>query len=374
MKGDEFKAPLVADRLLLFTTLALVAFSVIIIYSTTGILSQEKFGDTLFFVKRQLLAAALGIALLLIISRVDLEWLKKISPLCLLLSLFLLLLTLIPGVGSVGGGASRWIHLGPLRFQPGELVKVMMVVFMSGFFARHEDDLERIGFGVVKPLMLVGTIAALFLLQPDFGSASIVVMVTLAMMLVSGTRIRYFIAAGVGIAFLGGLLILNSPYRLARVLNFLTPWKDASGKGYQLVQSLIAVGSGEINGVGLGAGQQKLFYLPAAHTDFIFSVIAEELGFIGCLAVISAFLIILWRGMALSKRVVADTFSLSLSVGLTLLIVLPAFLNMGVVIGLLPTKGMVLPLVGYGGSALVCSLMTVGLLLAVIRNYQSRVL
>jgi cell division protein FtsW len=239
---------------------------------------------------------------------------------------------------------------------------------MASYLARHEAELGGFKGGVVKPGLLVAIPSILFLLQPDFGSTMIVLLCSLAMTTAAGTRLRYLMY-GIGIgSVLMLLLILISPYRMARVMSFLSPWEDASGRGYQLIQSLIAVGNGQMMGTGLGESQQKLFFLPAAHTDFIFAVIAEELGFMGCLAVLMLFVIILWRGLKLAVRLTEDTFSFSLAIGLTMLVSVPAMLNVGVVIGLLPTKGMVLPLVGYGGTSLVSSLVTIGLLLRLGRT------
>jgi cell division protein FtsW len=222
--------------------------------------------------------------------------------------------------------------------------------------------------GIVKPFALVSSVAALLLLQPDFGSSAVIVLVVLGMALASGVRLWHMVLCTIAAALCLGTLVLISPYRMMRVVSFLSPFADASGKGYQLIQSLIAVGTGQLSGVGLGSSQQKLFFLPAAHTDFIFAVIAEELGFIGGVVVIAAFLVILWRGLALARSVGHDTFLFAAAVGLTLLIVVPALLNVGVVVGLLPTKGMVLPLVGYGGSSLMTCMAVVGLLLGIRRE------
>ncbi|NMC61638.1 MAG: putative lipid II flippase FtsW, partial [SAR324 cluster bacterium] len=293
---------------------------------------------------------------------------QKLSPIGLVLSVLLLVLPLVPGMGDRAGGATRWVNLGILRFQPGEFVKLSFVVFLAGYFFRHEEKIPGFLWGMFKPLFFAAIVALLYLLQPDFGSAAVLMVVTLAMALAAGVRLRYIMICGVLSLFALGALIFISPYRMARVTSFLSPWEDPSGKGYQLIQSLIAVGSGQWTGVGLGSSQQKLFFLPAAHTDFIFSVIGEELGFVGSTVLILAFLYFLYRGLKLAGSVAGDTFSYTLAVGLTSLIALPALLNVGVAIGVLPTKGMVLPLVGYGGSSLLVCLMAVGILLAIWRD------
>ncbi len=367
-RRKDLKPPLLIDAYLVAATLVLVASSLVMLYSTTGILSQERFGDPLFYVKRQTVAALVGLIGMWLCSRARSEHLQKLSPFLLVISLLLLVLPLLPGIGDAAGGARRWVHLGPVRFQPGEFVKLLFVVYMAGYFSRHERELKGFFAGVFKPLMMVGFVGVLFLLQPDFGSTVVLATVTLAMGAATGMRFRYLGMAAMFLALAMGGLVLVSPYRLARILSFLSPMNDVSGKGYQLIQSLIAVGSGQLTGVGLGESQQKLFFLPAAHTDFIFAVIAEELGFTGCVAVVGIFLLFLWRGLRIASRLAEDTFAFSLTVGLTMLIVLPALLNVGVVIGLLPTKGMVLPLLGYGGSSLIACLMVVGLLLSFART------
>lgn len=363
----DLKPPVFADPWLVFITVALVLFSVLMVYSTTGIAAQERFGDPYFYVKRQGVAAVLGFILMTLASRVPLEFLKKISPYFFVISLLSLIILFVPGIGHAAGGAERWINLGIIRLQPGEYAKLLFIIFVAGFFARHEKELPLFTQGVIKPALLIGAIGVLYLLQPDFGSFVVVALITVLMGAVSGIRMRHLVVCAVGGLVLLGMLIAISPYRMKRVVSFLDPFADASGKGYQLIQSLIAIGTGQVSGVGIGESQQKLFFLPAAHTDFIFSVVGEELGFIGCCALLFTFMLFLWRGLRLANRASSDTFAYALAVGLTLLIVAPALFNTGVVTGLLPTKGMVLPLVGYGGSSLVMCLTAVGLLLAVGR-------
>ena len=364
----QLRAPSPIDYVLVGAVLLLVGFGLVMVYSTTGIISQEKLGDALFYAKRQSLSALLGVGLMVVCTRVPLDLLRRISPYLFGVSIFLLALPLIPGIADRAGGASRWVKFGPIRFQPAEFVKVCMVVFMAGFFARHETRIRSFLYGIVKPFGLVALAAALLLLQPDFGSSAVIVVVVLCMALASGVRLAHLLLCLVAVSVVGAILVVVSPYRMMRVVSFLSPFADASGKGYQLIQSLIAVGTGQLSGVGLGGSQQKLFFLPAAHTDFIFAVISEELGFVGGVFIIFAFLVVMWRGLLLAKSVRHDTFLFALSVGLTMMIVAPALLNVGVVIGLLPTKGMVLPLVGYGGSSLMACLAVVGLLLGVRRE------
>ena len=238
---------------------------------------------------------------------------------------------------------------------------------MAGYFARKEPKMRQFLYGVIYPFAYVGVVGAMLLKQPDFGSTVIICTVTVGMMWAVGVRLKHILVVLTVMAVGIVSMIVVSPYRMQRVLSFLSPFDDPQGAGYQLNQSLIAVASGQLSGVGLGASQQKLYFLPAAHTDFIFAVIAEELGFAGAVVIILTFLFLLWRGFKISARLAADPFVFSLAVGLTLLLVIPAFFNVGVVIGVLPTKGLVLPLIGYGGSSLISSLATVGLLLSLAR-------
>lgn len=368
----ELQAPFVVDVVLLAVTLVLVGMSILMVYSTTGVAAQEKFGDAMLYVRRQGVAALVGLILMSLCALIDTGRLRKLSPWFLIFSLIFLALPFIPGLGIAAGGARRWIYVAGFRFQPGEFVKLFVVLYFAGFFWRHENRLATFAQGVLKPLLLLSVFGAGFLMQPDFGSAAIVALVTLCMASVVGVRLRWIFLGGAALSASMAAAIWLSPYRMSRVLSFLSPWSDASGRGYQLIQSLIAVGSGQLSGVGLGGSQQKLFFLPAAHTDFIFAVIGEELGFVGCIAVLFLFILFLWRGFVLAEKLADDSFAFALAVGLTLLIFLPAVLNVGVVTGLLPTKGLVLPLIGYGGSSLVSALAAVGLLLGLGRSHLKK--
>jgi len=366
----RLRPPVLIDLSLVALTLILVSFSLVMVYSTTGVVSQEKFHDALYYVKRQMFAAFAGVVLMFICAHLNVDFLKRISPYFFFVSFTLVLLTLLPGIGESAGGARRWIRLPFIRFQPSELIKVTFVLFLAGFLSRHEQNLHKFTEGIMKPFAMMGMIGVLLLKQPDFGSTAVIALVTLAMCAAAGARIRHLIFCVIALGICVVVLVKISPYRMQRIVTFLSPWNDASGKGYQLIQSLIAVGSGQWTGVGLGESQQKLFFLPAAHTDFIFAVIGEELGFVGCTALLCMFLLFLCRGLFLAGKLTSNTFAFSLAVGLTMLIVVPALLNTGVVTGLLPTKGMVLPLVGYGGSSLVASLISIGILLSLARSQQ----
>ena len=372
LSKGEFSRPPRVDIYLVVTTLLLLSVSVVMIYSTTALSAKELYNDPLRLVKTQGLAICIGVFVMAVARLCSIQLLQRFSPLFLFLSLVALLIPMIPGVGAAAGGAQRWIRIAGFQLQPAEFVKVFMIIFLAGYLSRHESRLSDFSSGVLKPVIIFGTVACLLLAQPDFGSATIMFIVAIVMLFVGGVSIRYLFLSGMLLASCAAALIYTSPYRMARVASFLSPWDDAQGSGYQLLQSLIAVSTGSFTGVGLGASQQKLHFLPAAHTDFIFAVIGEEAGLFGCLFVVALFLIILWRGVKISQQFADDTFPFTLGVGLTMLIVLPAMINIGVVLGLLPTKGLVLPLVGYGGSSIVGSLLIIGLLLSLTRTLYTR--
>ena len=367
-RNQELKPPFLIDTVLLSVILLLVIFSLIMIYSTTGTISTEKFGDSLFFVKRQAVAVLLGITSLYIISKFKVNIFRRYSPYLIFVIFVILGLTFIPGLAHSSGGARRWITLPFFNFQPAELSKVLYVVFLAGFFQRKQEKIGSFMYGVFLPLFFATSVAVVLLMQPDFGSSAIIVLTSLVMAISVGARLKHILLSGVPLVIAATILVITSPYRLKRILAFLSPEEDLLGRGYQLTQSLIAVSSGELTGLGIGKSMQKLHFLPAAHTDFIFAVIAEEFGLVGCVILMILFLVILWRGLAIAKRYMKDIFSYSLAIGMTTLLVVPALLNMGVVTGVLPTKGLVLPLIGYGGSSMICSLMCVGFLLALARH------
>lgn len=356
----------VVDRWIVLATLILVAIGVLMVFSTTAVESHVTEGDRAAMVKRHFVHLSVGILVMFGLSRSDPERWYRISAPLLVTSFVFLFLTLIPGIGHVAGGARRWLILGPLRFQPGEFAKLAAVLYFASYIERHHQEMSNFTKGVVLPFSLLGVFAALLLLEPDFGSTAVIVVVVIGQLFLV-CRFRHMLLTGACAAAALGTLVFISPYRMKRFLAFLDPFDDPNGSGYQLVQSLIAVGSGGLSGVGLGAGKQKLFYLPAAHTDFIFAVIAEELGFGGTMLVLGLFLVILLRGLRITRHFVQRPYLACVALGCTLLVVVPALLNMGVVLGLLPTKGMVLPLVAYGGTAMIIHLAAVGMLLRLSR-------
>ncbi|MCB0345585.1 MAG: putative lipid II flippase FtsW [Bdellovibrionales bacterium] len=361
--GSKPKFNLGVEALLLVCCVALLGISVLMVLSTTAPLSDQLHSDGLMFAKRHVLNIIAGVVVMFAVVRAQPRFLLQLGPFILLCSVLMLVLVLVPSLGVKAGGAQRWLSLGPVRVQPGEFVKLGIVLYIASYVGRQEERLSTLAGGLAIPFGIVGAVVLLLLLQPDFGTSAVIGLIVFAQLLVSGARLTHLFGA----ALLGGsaawLMIQSSAYRLRRIQAFLDPFDDPSNTGYQLIQSLIAVGSGGVSGAGLGAGQQKLFYLPAAHTDFIFAVIGEELGLIGCTATLLIFAVIAFAGLTISMRLRDSSELSALAVGLTLLLTLPAFLNMMVVTGLLPTKGLVLPLVGYGGSAMVANLIALGLLI-----------
>ena len=363
---DMVQAQHRSDPWILSAVFLLLCVGLLMVYSTTAVLSQENFGSPTLMIKKHLLHMGIGLIAMGICSRVPASLLYKLAVPALLSSTFLLLLVLIPGIGASAGGAQRWIVLGPLRMQPGELAKLSMIIFIASYVSRKSDRFGSIKTSILVPFFLFGIVAVLLLAQPDFGSTAVIAIIISCQILLSA-RISHFASLAVAGMSLGAMLIWTSPYRMKRLITFLDPFENPDSSGYQLIQSLIAVGSAGVSGAGLGAGKQKLFYLPAAHTDFIFAVVAEEMGFAGCVFVLGLFMVIFWRGLDLANALRETPFLSNLALGLVLLVVLPALLNMGVVLGLLPTKGLVLPLIAYGGTAMVVQLAIVGLLLSISR-------
>ncbi len=355
--------------MLLFAVLMLIAVSVVMVYSSSSVVALTTYDDSAYFMKRQLMWAVAGLGLLAITMRVDHRHLsdQRLVIALMVISLILLAATLAPGIGRMVNGSRRWLRLGMLSFQPSELAKFALVVYMSYFIAKKGERIRDFMNGLVPAYVVILIFLGLAALQPDFGSA-----VTLA-----GVAGILLFAGGANALHLGGTVLAALPfiyvavvheaYRWRRISAFLDPWADPQGAGHQIIQSFLAFGSGGLFGRGLGEGRQKLMFLPERHSDFIYAVIGEELGLIGSLAVLLLFLIILWRGVKISLAA-AEPFSRMLALGITLLICLSGMVNMAVVTGLLPTKGIALPLVSYGGSSLVISTAALGVLLNISKE------
>jgi len=336
-------------------------FGLLMIYSSSAVLGLQKYGDGLYYVKKQAIFLGLGWVLYFVMAQVPWVRLMRLRMLALGAAVLALVAVLIPGVGMSAGGAQRWINLGFGQFQPAELAKLLFVFFMAATLTIRADRLESFNKGFLPLLIITTFFMFLLILQPDFGSAMSILALSLAL---------WFIGQ-VPLAYLGGLFIMALPavvalifgagYRAKRVITFLDPWADPQGNGFQVIQSFVAFYSGGWTGLGLGNSQQKLFYLPEAHTDFIFSVLGEELGVVGVILVAGSFLCLLVLGARIT-RAQMSTFGYYLAAGLTLLLCLPALLNMCVTLGLLPTKGLPLPFFSSGGSSILISLMSLGML------------
>jgi cell division protein FtsW len=355
------------DAYLVFIiTLILIGCGLVSIYSTTAIFAEEITGDVFFFFKRQLLWAVVGFLALFVAMQVKYDLLKKVSKPLLALGIFLLILVLFPQFGREAGGARRWLSLGGFNLQPVEVTKLFLVVYLAAYLADKQKYLEKLR-GFIPPVLVIMLIGGLVILQPNLGIALLVVITSFIMLFIGRVKINYL--AGTAILFAPVLyfLVFEVAFRRRRMLVFLDPWSDPSGAGYQIIQSLLALGSGGLLGVGLGQSQQKLFFLPAAHTDFIFSIIGEEMGLIGTGVIVALFILFIGVGIKIAWRA-SDLFGYLLSIGVTMMIGLQAAINIGVATGSLPIMGISLPFISFGGSSLVSTMAGVGLLLNVSRN------
>lgn len=355
------------DTTILLLVVVLTCFGVVMVYSSSSIMAAKRFGDGFYFLKRQGLYAVVGFLLMAAAMHIDYRFWRRLTWLGLAAAVICLIAVLIPGVGANVGGASRWLRFPGFSVQPAELAKLALVFYLAHSMARKKDKLMSFKLGFLPYMLVVGCFLGLLLLQPDLGSAIVIAGVALAMLLVAGARLSYLFSVALIALPVLYLAIMQVDYRRRRILAFLDPWDDPFNTGFQILQSWTAFGLGGLLGKGLGEGQQKLFYLPEAHTDFIFSVVGEELGFIGVLVVTAMFLVFCLRGIRVAEQA-PDDYGRHLAFGLTFLISLGAFINMGVVLGLLPTKGLALPLLSYGGTSLLTTLFAVGVLLNISRQ------
>ncbi len=359
-----------ADRWLVGVTLALVGLGIVMIYSASAIRAQERFGDPMFFLKKQIVWAALGLLAMAWAVTWDLKRFQRVTPVLFLVSLFLLLLVLVPGVGIKINGARRWLRLFGLSFQPAELAKLGVVLFLASYFSRRQDRLESFVDGFLPPLLMTGLVAALIIAQPNFGTAVILLATATVMFYVGKARTSHMLGTAAAAVPCLLLLMWMSTHGRARLMALWSPSQVSARATYQLDQSFYALGPGGWLGLGLGNSMQKLFFLPEPHNDFIFAIIGEELGFAGAVAVVALFALFLWRGTRTAVRA-ADPYAGYLAMGVTTLIVGQAVINMGVVSGLLPTTGVPLPFLSFGGSSLVITLFAVGVLLNVTRRIEA---
>jgi cell division protein FtsW len=345
----------------------LLLLGTLMVLNTTYFLGRAKTGDGFHFFKAQLMHIAAGVVLAALLSQFSLAGLRRLAAPLAILSSAMMIAVLIPGVGLVRGGARRWIRLGPLLVEPSEFLKVAAVFFLADLLARRGARIRELKTGLLPLILITLAPIAMVLKQPDFGNAAIIVTVTCTMLLAAGARVSHLAeASGAALSVLA-VQAITRPYRMKRVAAFIDPWHAARGAGFQLIQSFIALGEGGKWGQGLGAGRQKMFYLPQAHTDFVFAVVVDDFGLIGGLAVLTLFGILLFRGMRIAHAE-PDPFASLLGVGITMLFAVEALINIAVVIGLVPTKGLPLPFLSYGGSSIIMALVQLGILLALARR------
>lgn len=351
--------------------LTLIAIGIVMIYSSSAIYGWEKFKDSGYFLKRHLVFLLLGGFFSALIMSIDYRQLNKYSKTLVLCSLFILLLLHIPGVSREISGAKRWFRLFGFSFQPSEFANLAVIIYVASFLSRKGPGrIERFSTGFLPSMIVLGLVGVLILIQPDLGTVVALSTVVFIMLFVAGAKLRYLLyIALTAIPFLY-LLIFSVPYRRSRIMAFLNPWADPLGSGFQLIQSQVALGSGGLFGRGLGESLQKLFYLPAAHTDFIFSIVGEELGFFATVSIVFLFILFFIYGCKIIKNA-QDAFGAFLSIGIISLITLKALINIGVSVGVFPTKGLPLPFISYGGSSLIFDMIGVGILFNIARFGES---
>ena len=355
------------DIILFVSVILLILFGLVMIYSASCVWSEYKFNDSFKYVKQQALFTLIGIILMNIISKIDYNYYYKKTNSILFICLFLLVLVLIPGIGSIRNGSRSWFGIGAFGIQPSEFAKLGLIIFTAKYLSNNNKFLKDLRKGVIPILLILFLVFGLIMLQPDFGTGMIIVVSILAMMLIAGVNIKFFIGLGlIGVFGIIGLIAI-APYRMNRITSFINPWSDPLGTGFQIIQSLYAIGPGGLLGQGFLNSRQKQFYLPEPQTDFIFSIISEEFGILGVIIVVGLFLIVLYRGIKISLNC-KEQFSKYMAFGLVFQILIQAIMNLMVVIGLIPVTGVTLPFLSYGGSSLLISMISVGILLNISIN------
>lgn len=361
------------DKTLVITILLLIALGMIMVTSSSLYYAENSLnGKTNYFVSRHLIYMGItAIAVCFVLTQPIIRW-QHYGPYLLVIGLALLVVVLF--AGRTVNGSRRWLALGPLTFQVSEVIKLFVVVYLAGYLVRRTDELQTQIKGFVKPLLVLALITGLLLLEPDFGASVVILATSLAMLFLGGAKLWQFIGLSASVAGILGLIAVSQPYRLERLMTFLNPWDDPFGSGYQLTQSLIAFGRGSLWGQGLGNSLQKLSYLPEAHTDFVFAVVAEELGLVGVLFVLLLYFMLFQRAMNIGRKALKQhrPYAAYLAYGIGFWLTFQALINMGVASGALPTKGLTLPLISYGGNSLVICGVAVAILLRI--DYESRLL
>lgn len=359
------------DKLLILATMALVATGIVMVYSTSYIVAMKRFGDGSFFIKKHLFFVLLGVGLFMITMRLPYHWYRWLVYPGLLLTLVMLVLVYVPGIGVSAGGARRWLRLPFFTFQPSEVAKLSLILYLAYSLSQKVDKIKTFSIGILPHIIISGILILLIVKEPDFGGAALLGAITFIMMYVAGVRIIHLMALLLLTLPFLYLMVSKVGYRMERIMAYLNPWESPEGAGFQAIQSFLAFGAGGMWGVGLGDGLQKLFYLPQAHTDFILSVIGEELGLLGVSAVLVFYLLFLLCGIRITLRA-RDLFGSYLALGITLVVTLQAVVNMAVVMGLLPPKGLTLPFVSYGGTSLLVNMVGVGILLNIFIKGHER--
>ncbi|MCP4981949.1 MAG: putative lipid II flippase FtsW [Gammaproteobacteria bacterium] len=352
--------------------LTLVCIGLVMVASASIGIADQQTQDPFYFAKRQFLRILMSLALMWFACKIPLGFWKNNGMVLMLGSIILLAGVLIPGVGHTVNGSTRWLNFGLFTFQVSEVAKLFLIIYLSGYLIRRGDEVQTNTMGFIKPMLILAVASGLLVMEPDFGAAAVLLMTGLGLMFLGGVRFGQFVLFVIGTLCIMVLLAVSSPYRLARITSFIDPWADPFNSGFQLTQSLIAIGSGGWFGSGLGGSIQKLFYLPEAHTDFMFAIFAEEFGFIGQIGLISLFALFAWRCFAIAKMALQkeQAFGAYLAYGVGLLITLQAAINIGVNMGALPTKGLTLPFISYGGNSILSMSFAVGLVLRVYYECQ----
>lgn len=366
MPKQRYKQNVPPDYLLLTVIFMLLIIGLVMVYSSSNIWADYKYADPLFFLKRQIIFAGVGIVAMFFIINIPYNVWKKYAKVILLICFILLLIVKIPGIGIVRGGAQSWIGIGAFSIQPSEFMKLGLIVFLASYLSSHQKHITSFKKGFLPPISLVFLAFGLIMLQPDLGTGVVLVLTCVLMIYTAGARLIHFFSLSIiglaGFVF----LILSAPYRIKRITAFLDPWEDPLGNGFQIIQSLYAIGPGGLMGIGLGKSLQKYFYLPEPQTDFIFAILGEELGFIGGTAVIVLFFVLFWRGIKVALEA-PDSFGRFTAFGIVAMITIQVMINISVVIGLIPVTGITLPFLSYGGSSLTLTLCSVGVLLNISR-------
>ncbi|SEQ49616.1 cell division protein FtsW [Ectothiorhodospira magna] len=371
--GDSLLKMAVQQKIdlgLALSVTALLGLGLVMVGSASIGIADRSLGDPFYFLVRQAIFIVLGVGVAVLLYHLRLSWWQAMGPVLLLCTYLLLILVLVPGVGNTVNGSTRWISLGLFNLQVSEVAKLLLTLYLAGYLVRHAQQVHDTFIGFAKPLLLLMVAAIPLLMQPDFGAVVVIMAIALGMLFLGGARLwQFFMLMGVTVVGMAWLAI-QTPYRVARLTGFMDPWTDPFNTGFQLTQSLIAIGSGSWFGVGLGGSVQKLFYLPEAHNDFLFAVLAEELGLVGIVVVVALYGVFLWRSFAIAQAAerAGQLFGAYLAYGIGIWIGLQAFINMGVNMGILPTKGLTLPLMSYGGSSMLVTCAAVGLLARVHRE------